>query len=216
MKIERISDTQMKFVFMQSDLEERDIKISELSHSSDKTQQLFKEIMQLVQDEEVFTTESAPFLIEAMRVGVDSLAVIVTKMNMEDLEKRYNLVPAARERCRYKRNGFIEHQSYPEAESHVVFSFSDMDLAAMAAEAICAVFEGESQLYKLEGQYYLWLLNETKDDRTTGDLESILHEFGQKHISNNLSRQYLTEHGEVIIEIDAVNKLKVYASMSEF
>ena len=215
MKIERISDTQMKFVLMQSDLEERDIKISELSHSSDKTQQLFREIMQLVQDEEVFTSESAPFLIEAMRVGVDSLAMIVTKMNMEDLEKRYNLVPAAKGRCRYKRNGFIEHQSSPEAESHVVFSFKDMDLAATAAEAINPVFEGRSQLYKLDGQYYLWLLNETKDDRTTGDIESILHEFGQKHVSNTLSRQYLSEHGELIIEDDAVGKLVLYASMSE-
>ena len=215
MRIERISDTQMKFVLMQSDLEERDIKISELSHSSDKTQQLFKEIMQLVQDEEVFTSESAPFLIEAMRVGVDSLAVIVTKMNAEDLEKRYNLIPAAKERCRYKRNEFIEPQDYPEVDSHIIFSFIDMDTSAAAAGAINNVFDGESQLYKLNNQFYLWLLNETGDDRTTTDLEAILHEFGQKHISNMLSRQYLSEYAELVLSEDAVRKLCIYSGVCE-
>ena len=210
MRIERISETQMKFVLMQSDLEERDIKISELSHSSDKTQQLFKEIMQLVQDEEVFTTESAPFLIEAMRVGVDSLAVIVTKMNAEDLEKRYNLIPAAKDRCRFKRTEYIK-EDYPDEDSHVVFSFGNLDLAAAAALAVDPVFAGESRLYKLNGQYYLWLLNETEDDRTTADIESVLSEFGHKHVSNALSMQYLAEHGEVILSQDAVDKLSQYA-----
>jgi len=210
MRIERISDTQMKFVLLPSDLEERDIKISELSPSSDKTQQLFKEIMQLVQDEEVVTAESTPFLIEAMRIGVDSLAIIVTRMNPEDLEKRYSLIPAAKERCRYKRDGFIEKQDYTGEESHVVFSFATMDLAALAAEAISGVFYGQSQLYKLDGAYFLWLLNETKDDHTTSDLESILYEFGQKHVASVLSRQYLSEHGEILIAEDAVDKLCIY------
>ncbi|MCL2527734.1 MAG: adaptor protein MecA [Defluviitaleaceae bacterium] len=211
MKIERISETQMKFVLMQTDLEARDIKISELSHSSDKTQRLFKEIIQLAQDEGVFSPESTQYLVEAMKVGVDSLAVIVTKISQEDLEKQYSLVPAAKGHCRYKRNKFIDPQEYPGEDSYSVFSFADLDMAATAAEAISLVFNGESGLYKHDGRYYLWILNETEDNRTTADLEAILREFGQKHISSVLSKQYLTEHGSEIIADNAVSKLMLYS-----
>ena len=215
MRIERISDTQMKFILMHTDLEERDIKISELSHSSDKTQELFREMLQIAQDEGAFaSSESAPYLIEATRVGVDGLAVVVTKMNAEDLERRFSLVPAAKNRCRYKRNKFIEQPDYPHEDSHSVFSFVNLDMAASAADAINPIFSGESQLYKLNGQYFLWLQNETEDDRPTADLEAILLEFGQKHISNALSRQYLAEHGEPIITNGAVNKLTNYVHTS--
>jgi len=210
MRIERISETQMKFVLMNHDLEERDIDISELSHSSDKTQELFREIMQLAQEEGSFSSENAPFLIEAMRVGVDCLTVMVTKMDMTDLEQRFSLVPAAKGRCRFKRNGFIDQQDYPGEDSQVVFSFEGLDMAAAAAAAINNVFSGESQLYKLNGRFFLWIQNETEDDRTTADLETILSEFGQKHTANGLGRQYLAEHGEAVITVDAVSKLGLY------
>ena len=215
MRIERISDTQMKFVLMHTDLEARDIKISELSHSSDKTQQLFREVLQIAQDEGDFaSSESVPYLIEATRVGVDGLAVVVTKMNPEDLERRFSLVPAAKDRCRFKRNTYIDQPDYAEENSYSVFSFEDLDMAATAADAINPIFSGESQLYKLNGQYFLWLQNETEDDRPTADLEAIMLEFGQKHVSNALSRQYLAEHGEHIITDDAVTKLTSYVHTS--
>ena len=60
MRIERISETQIKFVLMNDDLEERDIKINELSYASDKTQQLFREIMTMVQDEHEFAECETP------------------------------------------------------------------------------------------------------------------------------------------------------------
>ena len=210
MKMERISDTQIKFVLMNHDLVERDIDISELSHSSDKTQQLFKEIVQLAQEEGALTSEGAPFLLEAMRVGVDSLAIMVTKMDVADFERRFSLMPPAKDRCRYKRNNFINQPEYPGESSQTVFSFPGLDVAAAAANAINPIFDGESQLYKHNGQFFLWLLNETEDDRTTADLELILMEFGRKHYANGLGQQYLLEHGEMIIPGDAVGKLGLY------
>ena len=215
MRIERISDTQMKFVLRHTDLEARDIKISELSHSSDKTQELFREMLQIAQEEGAFeSSESTPYLIEATKEGVDSLAVIVTKMNAEDLERRFSLVPAAKGRCRFKRNEYIDQPEYPNEDSHAIISFENLDMAATAADSIALIFTGKSQLFKLNGQYFLWLLNETEDDRPTTDLEAIMLEYGQKHAANALSRQYLTEHGETIIIENAVNKLASYVHTS--
>ncbi|MCL2360775.1 MAG: adaptor protein MecA [Defluviitaleaceae bacterium] len=214
MRIEKISDTQMKFILRQTDLDERDIKINELSHGSDKTQQLFREMVRLAQDEGPTPAENAPYLIEASRIGVDCLAVVVTKIDPEEMEKRISLVPAAKERCKFKKSSFIDQTDCPSGDSHSIFSFDDLDLAAIAADAINLIFHGESELYKLGNLYFLWLINETEDDRTTSDLESILMEFGQKHISGELSKQYLAEHGEAIISKDAVSKLCQYATCS--
>jgi len=212
MRIERVSETQMKFILMNHDLEERDINISELSHSSEKTQELFKEIMQLAQDEASFSSEHAPYMIEAMRVGVDCLAIMVTKMDASDLERRFSLIPAAKGPCRYKRNSIIEPQDYQGEDSYTVFSFKALDMAAAAASAINPQFNGQSQLYKLNGNFFLWIQNETEDDSTTLDLEAILAEFGQKHTTGNLGQQYLAEHGEEVINADAISKLSQYHS----
>jgi len=216
MKIEKISSTQMKFVLMTDDLAERDIKINELSYASDKTQQLFREIMHLVQDEGEFVAENTPLMFEAMRVGVDSLVVVVTKINenaihgMEN-EPRLNLIPAARQECRFKKGNLI-NQPEPNADetSYAIFSFDDIDIMAAGASRLPINFSGDSQAHKLEGRYFLLLKNETEDNQTTGELESILYEYGQKHISNVISRQYLIERGEIIIAENAVDKLRSY------
>jgi len=212
MKIEKISETQMKFILRQPDLDERDIKINELSHESDKTQQLFREVVRMAQDEGAFPTESTPYLIEASRLGVDCLAIVVTQINQEEMEKRFNLVPATKEHSRFKKSGFIDQSDCPGGDSHLVFSFADLDVAADAAEAVGTNFAGLSRLYKLENQFFIWLKNETCDDRTTADLEAVLMEFGHKHISNALSAQYLDEHGKAIINENAVEKLGSYAT----
>ena len=190
MRIERLNDSQMKFILKHTDLEERDIKINELSHSSDKTKRLFKEVVRLAQDEGAL--EDTPYLIEAKRFGVDSLSIIVTMINASDMDKYLAKVSP-------KNNNMI-------------FSFMDLDVAAAASEVIGPGFVGESQIYKLDGIYFLWVHPSTDDVCQT--LETVLLEFGQKHDASMLSKQYLAEHGEQIISEDAIGKLCIYTAYS--
>lgn len=46
MRIEKISENQIKFLLSKADLTERDIKITELAYGSEKTQELFREMME--------------------------------------------------------------------------------------------------------------------------------------------------------------------------
>jgi len=210
-KIEKISETQIRFVLMTQDLEERDIRIAELSYASDKTQQLFREIMQLVQDEQEFSAESTPLMFEAMRMGVDSLVVVVTKIaEGSEVEKKFNLIPSAKNECKFKKRDFIHQEPTQGEDSHSVFSFDNIDIMAAATDRLCLHFKGPSQVYKMDGRFFLVLQNETEDDLTTGEMEAILYEFGQKHVSNMVSRQYLAERGEIYISVDAVKKLREY------
>jgi adapter protein MecA 1/2 len=194
---------------MNDDLAARDININELHYGSDKTQQLFREIIQLVQSECDFC--STQMMMEARWEGDGRVVVTVTKLaEPSNEEESFDLMPAARAQGRFKRAGLIEPAETTEDESQSVFSFVDMEMAAAAAACLHPSFEGPSRLYKLEERYYLWFQNETQDERTTPELELILHEFGQKHVSGNLSQHYLEEHAELIIAYDAVEKLNRY------
>ncbi|MCL2049508.1 MAG: adaptor protein MecA [Defluviitaleaceae bacterium] len=211
MRVERISETQLKFVLMTDDLEARDIKMNELSYASDKTQRLFREIMTMVQDECEFTEGEAPLMFEAMRVGVDSLVVMVTKIS-EAMQKEHalNLIPSAKQDCRFKKSDIIKQPEISGAESCSIFSFDSIDLLAAGIARLPQNFKGESQVYKMNARFYLILSNETEDTRPTSELEAVLHEYGQKHVSNTISRQYLAERGQVFIAENAAEKLRAY------
>jgi len=211
MRIERISDKQMKFVLMNDDLEERDIKMNELSYASDKTQQLFRELMTLVQDEQEFVEGETPLMFEAMRVGVDSLVVIVTKMEQNvGGEQSFNLIPAAQRNCKYKKSDPVSPPTQANEDSYSIFSFDNIDLLADAAVRLPSHFSGTSQVYKMDERIFLALTNETEDTATTAELESVLYEYGQKHVSNRISHQYLLERGKVLINENAIDKMRMY------
>lgn len=58
MKIERVSDTQLKLTLTKADLAERDIQLEDLIRPGEKTQQLFRDIMEQAMEECDFITET--------------------------------------------------------------------------------------------------------------------------------------------------------------
>jgi negative regulator of genetic competence, sporulation and motility len=80
MRVERISNTQIRFIFMAQDLAERDININDfLTHTTNKTHVLFQEITSMLQDEYEFAAVGTPLIFEASMTH-DSLSVLVTKI----------------------------------------------------------------------------------------------------------------------------------------
>ena len=84
MKIERVSDTQLKLTLTKADLAERDIKLEDLIRPGEKTQQLFRDIMEQAMEECDFITENTPLMVEAVPVGLDGIMIIVTKVESKD------------------------------------------------------------------------------------------------------------------------------------
>ena len=215
MTVERVSENQLKFIFKTNDLAERDIILSEISFASDKTQQLFQEVLAFVQFESGFISGNTPLMLEASRVGVDSLVVLVTKVSLDNYsfsgEKRVSLVPDARKKCKFKRlRELLESRSNSQEDSYSVFSFGDIEMAAAAVMRLPSNFCGKSSAYKLDRQVYLVINNATPGKNTTAEMESVLFEYGKKHVSNMLSHQYLVERAEVFIADGAIEKLRAY------
>lgn len=81
MKIEKISENQIKCTLTREDLSERELQLSELAYGSSKAKALFSELMLQASYECGFDAEGAPLMIEAIPFDPDSLVLIVSKLN---------------------------------------------------------------------------------------------------------------------------------------
>lgn len=207
MKIEKISDTQIKFILSKTDLEDRNIKLEELTNPNDKTQDLFRDIMEQALEECNFSSENAPLMVEAMPVASDGIMIIVTKLTDKDsVENKLTLLSQNKEVRRFKRKTIsAEEQPARGEEILAIYSFETLDDVIDVSIRLNECYHGASTVYKYSGKYYLLLQNdECRNKNDFAHLEYILSEYGQKHVSTPLSKYYLLEHGELIIQSPAI------------
>lgn len=91
MKIEKLSENQIRCTLNKSDLASRQLKISELAYGSEKAKELFRDMMQQASYEFGFEAEDIPLMIEAIPVSADCIVLIVTKVDdPEELDTRFS------------------------------------------------------------------------------------------------------------------------------
>ncbi|WP_405726018.1 adaptor protein MecA [Anaerotignum sp.] len=209
MKIERISENQLKLTLTKDDLKERDIRLEDLITPSEKTQKLFRDIMEQALDEEDFVSENTPLMVEAVPMGTEGIMIIVTKVNNKDKKDSADLLQQAQESRRWKKKPLDTLEHAEEKNSDIlIYSFSALDDVIHVSLRLDGSFKGESGVYKNEGKYFLVLQGDTYTaEESSAELELILKEYGQKHVSTPLAKYYLLEHGETIIASKAVKAL---------
>lgn len=211
MKIERISENQLKLTLTKDDLKERDIQLEDLITPSEKTQKLFHDIMEQALDESDFISENTPLMVEAVPAGADGIMIIVTKVTNKDksAKKGADLLGQTQEMRRWKKKPMdtMEHAS-EENSDILIYSFPALDDVINVSLRLDGKFKGESAVYKNENKYFLVLQGDTYTaEESSEELELVLKEYGQKHISTPLAKYYLLEHGETIIRDKAVKAL---------
>ncbi len=91
MKIEKISDDQIKCTLTREDLISRHIKLSELAYGSDKAKILFRDMIRQASCEVGFSADDIPLMIEAIPHSSDSITLIITKIEYpEELDTRFS------------------------------------------------------------------------------------------------------------------------------
>jgi len=215
MKIEKISETKVRFILDKTDLSERGIKLSELAYGSDKTQKLFKEMMDKALTRFGFATTNIPLMVEAIPLASESIMIIITKIkDMDAIEKKFSLNDKSKEPAlnQFFGGGILDDFENMMIDDAVekpiksgpriyIYSFDLIDDVASLSKRLVSLQEGKSSLYKNDGLYFLVLENY----RTNIDL--IAKEYGTKHISDLVSKHYLVEHGEVVIKKQAIEIL---------
>lgn len=99
MKIERISENQVRFSLTEKDLDDRQITVAELGYGSAKARSLFHDMMILAHRQYGFTNEAGtPLLIEAIPGSGNSLTIVITKVDdPEELDTRFAKFSFSRE-----------------------------------------------------------------------------------------------------------------------
>lgn len=89
-RLERISENQIRCTLSKNDLEDRNLFINELAYSTDKTKALFRDMMQQAFYELGFDTEDIPLMIEAIP-SAETLVLVITKVeDPEELDTRFS------------------------------------------------------------------------------------------------------------------------------
>lgn len=91
MKIEKISNKQIRCTLTREDLADRQLKLSELAYGTEKAKELFREMMQQAAYEFGFETDDLPIMIEAIPMSAESIVLIITKVDdPEELDTRFS------------------------------------------------------------------------------------------------------------------------------
>lgn len=90
MKIEKLSENQIRCTLTREDLSNRQMRLSELAYGSEKAKQLFQDMMQEAEYEFGFTSGNSPLMIEAIPTSAESIVLIITKVeDPEELDTRF-------------------------------------------------------------------------------------------------------------------------------
>ncbi len=91
MKIEKVSENQIRCTLTREDLNDRQLKLSELAYGSEKAKSLFRDMMQQASYEFGFEAEDIPLMIEAIPLSSDCIILIITKVeDPEELDTRFS------------------------------------------------------------------------------------------------------------------------------
>lgn len=91
MKIEKVSENQIRCTLTREDLASRELKISELAYGTEKAKTLFRDMMQQANFEFGFEAEDIPLMIEAIPLNSECIVLIITKVeDPEELDTRFS------------------------------------------------------------------------------------------------------------------------------
>ena len=91
MKLEKLSDTQIRCTLSKEDLSQRQLHLSELAYGSEKAKELFRDMMQQASIELGFEADNIPLMIEAIPISNDCLVLVVTKVeDSDELDTRFS------------------------------------------------------------------------------------------------------------------------------
>ena len=209
MKIERISESQLKLTLTRDDLKERDIQLEDLINPSEKTQKLFRDIMEQTLDEQDFLEENTPLMVEAVPVGIEGIMIFITKIDAKDKKQSVADALTQSKKLRQQKNKPMDiEESAKDTDKLLIYSLDSLDDAIHASLRIVDEHQGDSSLYKNNNRFFLVLQTDTYHAENDAEaLSTLLDEYGQKHVSTPLAKYYLVEHGEPLIESNAVKTL---------
>lgn len=147
MKIEKISENQIRCTLNKADLAEKEILLTELAYGTDKAKELFRELMEQASMELGFEVDNIPLMIEAIPVNPDCLVLIITKVeDPDELDTRFSRFTKHLEAARAYAESQEDDEDEDDEDSEDVFSGGIPKDAEGLFQALGNLAEGLSAL----------------------------------------------------------------------
>lgn len=215
MEIERINDNTVKFFLSYIDIEERGFTREEVWYNRDKSEELFWEMMDEVNDETEFEIEGPLWIqVHAMNTGIE---VTVTRAQLSDDEgseesfglvdphKHFNPDPSMFDDPEKLMSELSDEPVMWDTDMFVFDDFENL-IRLSTKELPYAV---KTSLYSFEEKFYMHVIFDedqmTDDDKS--DYCSIVSEYGAV---SQVTIYRLEEYGRVIIESDVTSTISTY------
>lgn len=137
MKIEKLSENQIRCTLNKSDLAEHNVRLHELAYGTDQAKALFRDMMQKASDDFGFEVGDIPLMIEAIPVNPDCLILIVTKVeDPEELDTRFSRFTKNPEPDDDDDDDFDDELDYSEIDSEDSHSSNIFDVLGDIVESL--------------------------------------------------------------------------------
>lgn len=219
MKIERISENQIKCTITLADLAEHQIRFSELAYGTEKARAFFQDLMEQAHEEFGFEiSNNMPLMIEAVPSVSGTLVLLITKVDEpNDLEKVFPANDATNNNNASTPlpEGVPQSLEEPEGNSSSplsgvsIFAFQHLDTVIRAARMLKGCYNGSNSLYKESetGDYFLVLAKGSEDTTPFSKICHMLNEYGVQNASSGPTLAFLEEHCKTIVEFTALQTL---------
>ncbi len=232
MKIEKLNDNQIRCTLTRDDLAKRNLRIGELAYGSEKTQNLFREMVKQADYEYGFDTENIPLVVEAIPTNTGSIVLIITKIeDPEELDTRFSRFSpyngptededededgedyvsslfSKPEPVQPSFGDMLKEALTEEAPKHsFVFTFTSLSRVMTFARQ-AGHFSGDTVLYKASDNKYLLVIKPESASKDEFKRICLLaSEYGTGKSIPNTTCEFMIEHNDVLIESKAVEKL---------
>lgn len=229
MKIEKISDNQIRCTLSHQDLADRELQLSELAYGSEKAKELFRDMMQQASFEFGFEADNIPLMIEAIPISRETLILVITKVdNPDELDNRFSKLSlssisadshedAANEEDTevndmQEKDASTQDEVVSDTDAGRLFSFKTLDDIIRVSELTADICPGVNSVYKDSGtgRYYLLMNQGILEDSEYENVCSTFLEYGTSENFWYSTQAHLKEHCEMIIKDNA---LKILASL---
>jgi adapter protein MecA 1/2 len=189
MRVQKVNDYTIRIFISFTELADRDISMADLFQRSSKTEQLFWELIAQAREEVEFNLDQ-PFWIQATVASNDEF--VITVMKQDDIGE---LPIPGKEKIKKKT---------PKSRiQERVYVFKDFEDLLSGLKNLPDFRQLSSSLFEFEGEYYL-ALKRMGSGKKRQLAEAVLDEYGE---ISTLTKEFLVEHGKVIIEEQAVKML---------
>lgn len=183
MKIEKLSESKIKFTVSREDMERWGITVESLITDTPKARELFKILIKRAEDETGFFAKGSNLMIEAQPGKGDAIILFITNLDthLQSLGKGKLRAKAVRQ------------------NTHFIYEFENFDDLCEFAKLKNDI--EISSLYLFEKKYFLVLFK---------PYGAIINEYGKEMKKDEITLPYLKEHGKCIAENDALITIEKY------